>query len=842
MLEVPGYQVERELGRGGMAVVYLATQLSLKRLVALKVLDRGVAGYADLARRFVNEAHTLAGLHHRNIVTVYDVVESAHADFIVMEFLGQGSLGGRLAVGLDVQRSLAILAQLGSALDAAHASGIVHRDIKPENVLFRDADTPVLTDFGIARQTAPESHRVTQPGLSVGTPSYMSPEQISGDAIDGRADQYSLGAMFFELLTGKPPFQAESISDLLHAHLVRPVPALPLPLAPLQPAIDRMLAKSPDDRYPNLAAMLADVSRLLLRAPELLRAPPGAPAVSATERLHQLGFPTTGEHSDIISETRLMRGVSPAGAGSDCMVSERLSAAPSARRSRLIAWGLATTILLALVALAVWQRPSPTPAVETATAVVPTPAVVRQQAPSIAVLPFADLSQEKDQEYMSDGLAEELLTLLTQVPGLRVIARTSSFSFEDKSVDVATIGKALAVEHVLQGSVRRVGDQLRITSQLVRAADNTQLWSQTFDRTVGDVFAVQEEIAAAVVSELKITLMSGPPKLQRTSPEAFSLFLRARQSGRLGTLASRRQAVTLYKRVLALDPAYVPAWVGLSTNYGNLANDGGMPLDQGFALAREAADQALEIDPNNSRAHAQRAYVAFNFDNDLPLAARRIQTALSLKPDDLGSLLTAAGLALSLGRLEQATALNRYVVWRDPVNPTAHYNLGVALLFGGHNAEAIASWRQVLALSPDFAGAWYSIGAAQLSLQQPAAALSSIRNEKSEILRAIGLPMAYHALGQTPKADAALAELERMYGDDAAFNVAYVHALRGEPDKAFEWLERAVRNKDTGLPDIIYEPNLASLRTDPRWLPLLRKLGRAPEQLAAVTFEARPPP
>jgi TolB-like protein/Flp pilus assembly protein TadD len=479
--------------------------------------------------------------------------------------------------------------------------------------------------------------------------------------------------------------------------------------------------------------------------------------------------------------------------------------------------------------------------VATATVVAPAPPVVPHPAPSIAVLPFADLSQQKDQAYMSDGLAEELLSLLAQVPGLRVIARTSSFSFADKSVDVATIGRALDVEHVLQGSVRREGNKLRITSQLVRAADNTQLWSKTYDRTVGDVFAVQEEIAAAVVSELKVTLMSGPPQTQKTSPEAFSLFLRARQSGRSGTLAGRRQAIALYKQVLALDPAYAPAWVGLSTNYGNLANDGAMPLEQGFALARQAADKALAIDPNYARAHAQRAYVAFNFDNDLPLAARRIESALSLDPHDLGSILNAAGLALSLGRLEQATALDRYVVSRDPLNATAHYNLGVALLFGGHDAEAITSWRQALALSPDFAGAWFSIGAAQLSLGQPEAALASIRKEPSEILRAIGLPMAYPALGQTAKADAALAELERVHGGDAAFNIAYVHALRGESDEAFEWLERAVQNKDTGLPDIIYEPNLASLHADPRWLPLLRRLGRAPEQLAAVPFDARPP-
>ncbi len=841
MQDVPGYEFIRELGRGGMAVVYLATQRSLKRPVALKLLDRNVPGYSELAQRFINEAHTLAGLRHPNIVTVYDVVESSQGDFISMEYLEDGSLADRLAVGLSVQQSLSILAQLGSALDAAHARGIVHRDIKPDNVLFRDLETPVLTDFGIARLIDPEAQRMTQAGLAVGTPSYMSPEQISGDPIDGRADQYSLGAMWFQMLTGELPYKADNTSDLLVAHLARPIPSLPAALSALQPVIDRMLAKQPAARYSNMAAMLVDVGRNLLRAPELLRAPPGNAQVSPTERLHQLGFPTTGvQHTLSTSQTLLLdTGRELSRPGLPPMKGSRF---------RIVVMSVVVVALgLAVGGLLYRDRDRGAAMADSAAAAATVPATTgvpvaeEASARSIAVLPFADLSQEKDQAYMSDGLAEELLNLLAKVPRLRVIARTSSFSFQDKSVDVATIAKALDVDHVLQGSVRRSGKRIRISAQLIRAKDSAQVWSETYDRDDADVFAVQDEIAAAVVGQLKIKLMGEPPHAQKTDAQAYAFFLKARQAGRRGDAQGLEEAVALYRQALDIDPRYAPAWVGLSSTYANQANSGLRPIDEGFHLAREAVDKALEIEPDFARAHAQMGYIAMSHIGDLQLAASHLERALLLAPDDIGVILNVARLAQALGRVDQATAFDQLVIARDPVNARAHYSLGVDYLYSGRLDDAIASWQTTIALSPGFIGAWYNIGTAQLSRGQGEAALASFQKEPSEVWRLIGLPMAYRALGKKAESDAALARLTAEHATDSAYNIAYVHGFRNENDMAFEWLEKAIAYKDTGLSDVAFELAFAGMHHDPRWAQLLRKLGKSPEQMAAVKFDVKLP-
>ncbi len=844
MEDVPGYEFIRELGRGGMAVVYLATQRSLKRSVALKLLDKSTPGYEELAQRFLNEAHTLAGLRHPNIVTVFDVVESPQGDFICMEYLEHGSLTDRLETGLSLQQALSVLTQLASALDTAHARGVVHRDIKPDNVLFRDDNTPVLTDFGIARQFTTDSQRVTQAGLAVGTPSYMSPEQISGEAVDGRADQYSLGAMWYQMLTGKLPFEAAHTSDLLLAHLARPVPDLPDNLLPLQPVLEKMMSKHASARYPDLAAMLVDLGRHLLLVPELLRAPAGTPPVSPTERLRQLGFPITGVQPALPGDTQMLGGgqtqVLPTG--------DRLKAARQSFQKDRHARAAAAVVLisvLAIIAMLAFSRMASVPApVASAAPAAALPQVAARLADvpdsglrSIAVLPFADLSKEQDQAYMSDGLAEELLNLLAKVPRLRVIARTSSFSFKGKDADIATIGKALGVDHVLQGSVRKAGKRLRISAQLVRADDNTQVWSETYDRTVDDVFAVQDEIATAVVVQLKVKLMGEVPHAQKTDPRAYALFLRARQSGRQGNAEGLAQAVDLYKQALDIDPAYAPAWVGLSSSYANQANSGLRPTEEGFRLAREAVDKALAIDADSARAHAQAGFLAMSHDRDLSTAAKHLERALEIAPDDFPSMLNAARLAQSLGRVEQAAAMDQYVVDHDPVNARAHYNLGVDLFYAGHRDDAIASWRTTLALSPNYIGAWYNIGVAQIHMGQLDAALASMQREPPGVWQMIGLPMAYHALGRKAESDAALAALVKAHAEDAAFNIAYVYAMRGENDEAFAWLDRAIANSDPGLSDIAMEVEFIPLRADRRWLPLLEKLGRSPRQLAAVRFE-----
>jgi TolB-like protein/Tfp pilus assembly protein PilF len=460
---------------------------------------------------------------------------------------------------------------------------------------------------------------------------------------------------------------------------------------------------------------------------------------------------------------------------------------------------------------------------------------------SIAVLPFVDMSQAHDQEYFSDGISEELLNLLAQVPQLRVIARTSSFSFKGKEVDVATIARTLNVANVLEGSVRKSGDTLRITAQLVRASDSSHLWSQTYDRQLTDVFKVQDEIAAAVVAQLKLQLFGAAPKATVADPKAYALYLQARQLSRQSTQEGSEQAVLLYQQALALDANSAAAWTGLAEVYEQQAGLGQRPVEAGYRLAREAANKALAIDPNFAPAYAELGRIAMYYDGDLATAARHYQHALALEPADTGIIRSAAILLAGLGRLDTAIALEEYLVARDPVSPTSHFNVGYHYLSAGRLDEAIASYRSALRLSPGYDGAQGQIGVASLVKGDPAAALTAMQKESFEVVRTIGLPMAWHALGEKAKSDEGLAELIRKHGKDAPYNIAYVLAFRGEADRAFEWLDKAVAYNDPGLYEVVGEPLFANIHGDPRWEPFLRKIGKAPEQLSAIKFDVKVP-
>ena len=837
MHEFPGYRLERELGRGAMAVVYLAMQLSLNRLVALKVLDRNVDGYDELARRFIHEAHTLAGLRHRNIVSVYDVVDSPQGDFISMEYLEGGHLRSRLAGGMDLQASLSILAQLATALDAAHARGIVHRDIKPDNVLFRDADTPVLTDFGIAREIDAGGQRMTREGLVLGTPGYMAPEQISGEAIDGRADQYSLGAMWFEMLTGRVPYSAETTSDLLYAHLARPIPQLPSRLAALQPVLGRMLAKAPAQRYPDLGAMVLDLGRRLLDSPDLLQGPAGSAPVGPIERLHQLGFPTGGMQMPMPSAATVALS----------STASRVATPPpphSSNRRKSIGIAVIGLALLALALLGYFFRQRPQVRAATVPSVASPAArpASNERAgaigKSIAVLPFANMSSDPDQEYFADGISEELLNQLAQIRELRVIARTSSFSYKGRTVTVAEIARELDVTHVLEGSVRKSGNTIRITAQLVRAADSREMWSQTYDRPIGDIFAVQDEISAAVVGQLRLQLLGAVPKARTIDPKAYALFLQARQLLRQRTATSLAQALALYRQALAIDPGYADAWSGLSQVYtAQTLFLGVLPLEEGSRLAREAALRALALDPGLASAHAVLARLAAVSDGDLAEAGRQYARALALAPDDPDLLRGASELSMTLGRADDAVVLGEAALDRDPMDVLVQVSIGNSYLVAGRPKQAIASFRRALALSPRGTAAHYSIGTALLQMGRPQEALAEMQLEPGELWREVGLAMAWHALGHQAESDAALARLIRDQPRTGPYNIAYVQAYLGHPDLAFEWLEKAVAYHDSGLVEIASAPEFANLRQDPRWLPFLRRIGKAPEQLAAIRLD-----
>jgi TolB-like protein/class 3 adenylate cyclase/Flp pilus assembly protein TadD len=459
---------------------------------------------------------------------------------------------------------------------------------------------------------------------------------------------------------------------------------------------------------------------------------------------------------------------------------------------------------------------------------------------SIAVLPFVNMSEDKANEYFSDGISEELLNLLAKIPQLQVTARTSSFSFKGKEVAIPEIARTLHVANVLEGSVRKAGNSVRITAQLIKAGTDTHLWSQTYDRKLDDIFAIQDEIAADVVKQLKVTLLGAAPKARTTDPEAYALYLQAVQLGRQTTAEAFKQSDALYRKVLAIDPRYAPAWAELARNFYSETGQGLLPNKEGFAQAREAATKALAIDPDYAPAHARLGWIAMFVDNDLAGAAQHFQRALALDPADLDVLRNSAVLLSSLGRLDEALALDEAVVRRDPVNVSALFNLGTHQRRAGRPDTAIASYRTLLSLAPGRGGAHAELGNALLLKGDAAGALTEIEQETSEVWKMIGLPMAYHALGRKADSDAALAREIEQDAEDGAYNIAYIYAFRGDADKAFEWLDKEY-NGGAGFAEIATENLFDNIRKDPRWLPFLRKIGKAPEQLAKIEFKVTPP-
>jgi TolB-like protein/Flp pilus assembly protein TadD len=460
---------------------------------------------------------------------------------------------------------------------------------------------------------------------------------------------------------------------------------------------------------------------------------------------------------------------------------------------------------------------------------------------SVAVLPFVDMSQAKDQEYFSDGISEELLNLLAKIPQLHVAARTSSFSFKGKDAAIPEIGKTLLVGHVLEGSVRKSGDRVRITVQLIRAAEGYRVWSETYDRKLDDIFAIQDEIAGRVVEQLKVTLFGPAPRTRTTDPRAYALFLQAKEVARQYTTEALARSDDLYRQALAMDPHYAPAWDDLAQNAISETSVGMLLSEEGLARARETANKALELDPDYAPAHARLGVIAFQADNDLAAAATHFERALTLDPLNPNVLASAAWMLNTLGRLDEALSIRAELAGRDPVNVNALYNLGLDQLNASRYDDAVASFRTVLSLDAGNGGTHCLLGVALLYKGDAPDALTEFEQETLDTYRMIGLPMAYYALGRKDDSDNALAAVIGKYEKEAPYNIAHVYAFRGEADKAFEWLDKAVEYGDPGLSDIVTEGLFANIRSDPRWLPFLQRIGRAPEQLAKIEFKVTLP-
>jgi len=463
---------------------------------------------------------------------------------------------------------------------------------------------------------------------------------------------------------------------------------------------------------------------------------------------------------------------------------------------------------------------------------------------SIAVLPFLDMSQSKDQGYLSDGIAEELLNLLAKVRELRVTSRSSAFSFKGKDVDIPTIARQLNVANVLEGSVRKAGNQVRVTVQLIQTGSDTHLWSETYDRPLDNIFAIQDEIAAAVVAQLKVTLLGAAPKSAVTDPAAYALFLQGRQLERDGTPDTINQAIEVYQQALAIAPDYVAAWERLSAVYQLQAGRGMRPVEEAIRLARHALAKALTLNPVYPMALADQGFIALLYDRDLAASADYIERALTLEPGNSEIIRYASRLAITLNRLDLAIALGKRFAELDPANATGLGTLCRAYLHAERYDEAIDCYHKTLAISPGIIAIHQYLVIALLMKDSHAnakAALDAAQAEPAESYRLYALALAHYAVGNRAASDAALEEAARKYERDSAFNIAYVYAYRNEADLAFQWLDRAAQYNDTGLADLAVSPLFKSVHGDPRWAAYLTKVGYAPAQLAAIPFDVKVP-
>ncbi|HET8725159.1 MAG TPA: protein kinase [Anaeromyxobacteraceae bacterium] len=763
------FEIVSELGRGGFGIVYEALDRDLGRSVAFKLLQ-GSARPTAREERLLREAETAARLSHPNVVTLHDAGRSEYGPYLVLELLRGETLADRLAAGpVPLAMAVRVAVEIGRGLSQAHAQGIVHRDLSPRNV-FLCADGHVkLLDLGMAQAFGRRK-------VEGGTPAYMAPEQWRGAPEDERTDVFALGVLLYRMLAGELPFPDD---DGRSAAGPRRAPLIQVPEAPDLPAIvDRMLAKDPVDRYRDAGEVVAALTPVL----------------------------------------RAVDGVTPSG-----------EAPPARRRRRGPGWKVALGAVAVLAAAGAFlllgetRRPQAVP--------------FAGPIPAVAVLPFSDLSPAQDQGHFADGLAEEILNALVQVDGLRVAGRTSSFSFRGKGDSLADIGRQLKVDAVLDGSVRQSGSRLRVNAQLVSVQDGYQIWSRTFEREVADVFAVQDEIAGAVAQALRVKLAPGRPVMaaeRRTAvPEAYEKYLLGRQL--YYARASNdgfRGAIGAFERSIAADPGYAPAWAGLATALAAAADYAATPglVAELKSRAVEAADRAVVLGPDIPDGYGARGFVRAGIQRDWPGVRADFERSLALNPRHPDTLRRYGTWYLgATGRIPEAVAALQAATEREPLFVYAWTDLALLHLANGNLPAARTAIDRALEIDPDNRLALRHLATLHLLEGDPQGALSASQRNPEPLWRDTMRAIALHDLGRDAESRAALAELKRTQEQGGAYQIAEVHAWRGESDDAFAWLEQALAQDDSGLAlEVKGDPLLRRIRGDPRYAAFLARMNLGP--------------
>lgn len=820
------YKILRKLGKGGMGEVYLARDTRLGRSVALKVLRHDVTARPARVQRFQQEARAASALNHPNILTIHEVGQVDGRHFIATEFVDGKTLSALLAAGgrMSLDEALEVVLQVASALSAAHEAGIIHRDIKPENIMRRPDGYVKVLDFGLAKliewqtssnETEPDDFETVQtdPGLVMGTINYMSPEQARGQDVDARTDIFSLGVVFFEIITGHLPFvgltRFELLISLLEKDLLQLADYVPDAPAALQQIINRMLAKDLQQRYQTARELLGDLK--CLKQELQLETPPDY-SVSRSNS------------NDASGQRQNSDDQRAANTGSVRAHTTRRRAANVTAMLKRYRYGLAIAVaalILAVAGLALSWRLGRT---NTGTI------------DSVAVLPFVNAAADPQMEYLPDGITESITRSLAQLPQLRVMARSTVFSYRGRQVDPRQVGKDLNVRAVVTGSVLERGEQLVIQAELVNASDGSLLWGYQYQRPLADIFAVQEDIAREISKKLRLGL-SGEQSQQLAkryteNVQAYRLYLLGRYNFHQFTEESGFKALSYFNQTIKLDPNYTLAYTGVADIYSNFS---AQYLTPGEAMpkARGAALKALELDDTLAEAHYSNALVKWWADWDWQGAEREFKRAIELDPNLVIAHSSYADFLSRFERFDEALIEARRAQESDPLSAYASSVIGLILYRSRQYDRAIEQYHKTIELDPSFAWPYADLGSTLAQKGQYQEAIAEM--QKGLALNrhvAILCRMAYlYALsGRRSEALEILTDLERQSKQRrvSPANLAMIDIGLGEKERALARLRQAYDEHSDHVLSLRVSPIFDSLRADPRFTKLVRDIGLVP--------------
>jgi eukaryotic-like serine/threonine-protein kinase len=779
------YKISQRIGSGGMGEVYLATDVTAGRKAALKLLPMRFTGDANRLKRFQQEARAVVALNHPNILTVYEIGQDHSTHYIASELIEGETLRQRLVRGrMELSEAVDVAIQVASALAAAHEAGIVHRDINPRNIMLRRDGYVKVLDFGIAKLAEQEAPArmpkdealvlvETNLGLILGTVPYMSPEQACGAPVDKGTDIWSLGVILYEMVTGHQPVIGDTPREVMTSVLEKEPPPLTSYVRQAPAPFQQIISK----------ALRKDRGERYQSASEMLQA--------LKNLRHRL----------------------------------ELKAAPLWLRWTRSPAALVLVLLVAAFALALpFYRHR-----NLETRLPPEK--------SIAVLPFLDLSETKNQEYFCDGMSEEIIDALAKVEGLRVVARTSSFSFKGKDANVSEIGKKLNVANVLEGTLRREGNRLRITAELIKTRTGFHLWSETYERELQGVFAVQDEITRSIVEALKIKLAISLPGHEQRDMEAYDLYLQGLYFSNKGSEEDLRRALTFFQRAVEKDPTFARAWTGISKVWYFLADVYVKPLDA-YPTSKEAALKAIALDEKDAEAHCYLSEAKRVLDWDLAGADAELKRALELDPNSAPAHFFSALVPLFRGELKEGLRLVLEAKKLDPVSPITSYVATAAYLANDQIDDAISEGQRTLLLDPNYFYLDSDLAAAYREKGNFAEAIALYtKSQEATHLPSSGLAITYTRMGRQVEARNILAELqqarEKRYV--SAPVIAAVYVAIGDKEEAFRWLERAFAEHSGILQWIAFLPEFRPLHSDARFPRLLRRIGASRNSILTIT-------